>query len=405
MSTDYMQHLPSQISATPIPKNSSNHNSTNSGTSTPLSLVTNDAAMSIEKSTGQMDLSINKVRSSSDRHSSSSSSGDKHSKRDLASQQQHQLTAAIIQQQNRAIAQQSLEKFGSLTALEKQRVLQQLDKKHYEAVAAAAAAAAAAGTSMSANQMHGMLERNAMVSPSMSSPHSMHIPPSAQQSTQSLNLHASSTALQGQSPNSEGPQSFYRSSPVSAAGSHHTIDSMTSGGTSHSSGALDSNSSTNKDLLALHNGAWPQQPPSVASGSHHSQQQQHIASAHLHSPVTASAPIITMPSDSPHNQQLAAAGQEKIIRAFGELMRNMARMKTYIRPSMCKPYGKQSEGLQKSKTFVRFYLALFAYSCWFLSFLVALGDTIQLVQSLRSCLPAPHIPVSSWKTEDRHGEY
>lgn len=29
-------------------------------------------------------------------------------------------------------------------------------------------------------------------------------------------------------------------------------------------------------------------------------------------------------------------------------------------------------------------------------------DTIQLVQSLRNCLPAPHIPVSSWKSEDRH---
>lgn len=32
----------------------------------------------------------------------------------------------------------------------------------------------------------------------------------------------------------------------------------------------------------------------------------------------------------------------------------------------------------------------------------ALIDTIQLVQSLRSVLPAPHIPVSSWKSEDRH---
>lgn len=29
-------------------------------------------------------------------------------------------------------------------------------------------------------------------------------------------------------------------------------------------------------------------------------------------------------------------------------------------------------------------------------------DTIQLVQSLRNCLPAPHIPVSSWKSEDRN---
>lgn len=41
--------------------------------------------------------------------------------------QQQQITAAIIQQQNRAMAQQSLEKFGNLSNLEKQRVLQQLD--------------------------------------------------------------------------------------------------------------------------------------------------------------------------------------------------------------------------------------------------------------------------------------
>lgn len=68
---------------------------------------------------------------------------------------------------------------------------------------------------------------------------------------------------------------------------------------------------SNKDLLSLHNGAWGGQ-----------------------------------------DSQNAAAGQEKIIRAFGELMRNMARMKTYIRPSMCKPYGKQSESLQKSELLI-----------------------------------------------------
>jgi len=38
--------------------------------------------------------------------------------------------------------------------------------------------------------------------------------------------------------------------------------------------------------------------------------------------------------------------------------------------------------------------------CLFLN--VALVDTIQLVQSLRSFLPPPHIPVSSWKNEDKH---
>lgn len=35
--------------------------------------------------------------------------------------------------------------------------------------------------------------------------------------------------------------------------------------------------------------------------------------------------------------------------------------------------------------------------------ILALIDTIQLVQSLRSFLPPPHIAVSSWKNEDKHG--
>lgn len=30
-------------------------------------------------------------------------------------------------------------------------------------------------------------------------------------------------------------------------------------------------------------------------------------------------------------------------------MKNMNRMKACVRPAMCKPYGKQSESLQKSK--------------------------------------------------------
>lgn len=44
-----------------------------------------------------------------------------------------------------------------------------------------------------------------------------------------------------------------------------------------------------------------------------------------------------------------AIGQENIVRVFDELMKNIARMKMFVRPSMCKPYGKQSESLQKSK--------------------------------------------------------
>jgi len=45
---------------------------------------------------------------------------------------------------------------------------------------------------------------------------------------------------------------------------------------------------------------------------------------------------------------LFLGGQEKIVRAFAEVMKNMARMKACVRPAMCKPYGKQSEALQKS---------------------------------------------------------
>ncbi|XP_049859746.1 uncharacterized protein LOC126354264 isoform X1 [Schistocerca gregaria] len=106
---------------------------------------------------------------------------------------------------------------------------------------------------------------------------------------------------------------------------------------------LEGFSSANKDLLALHNGAWPNSDMDkrTSSGSE--------------------------------------GGQEKIVRAFTEIMKNMSRMKTCIRPAMCKPYGKQSEALQKT-----------------------LVDTIQLVQSLRSFLPPPHIAVSSWKNEDKH---
>lgn len=109
---------------------------------------------------------------------------------------------------------------------------------------------------------------------------------------------------------------------------------------------LDSLTSANKDLLAVHNGSWMSHDGAEAKR---------------------------------HSSSSAEVGQEKIVRAFGEIMKNMTRMKTCIRPAMCKPYGKQSEALQKT-----------------------LMDTIQLVQSLRSILPPPHIAVSSWKTEDKH---
>ena len=48
-------------------------------------------------------------------------------------------------------------------------------------------------------------------------------------------------------------------------------------------------------------------------------------------------------------------GQEKIVRAFAEVMKNMARMKACVRPAMCKPYGKQSEALQKSNKIHNIY--------------------------------------------------
>lgn len=48
------------------------------------------------------------------------------------------------------------------------------------------------------------------------------------------------------------------------------------------------------------------------------------------------------------NDYHIVGGQEKIVRAFAEVMKNMARMKACVRPAMCKPYGKQSEALQKS---------------------------------------------------------
>ncbi|XP_073998994.1 uncharacterized protein [Rhodnius prolixus] len=109
---------------------------------------------------------------------------------------------------------------------------------------------------------------------------------------------------------------------------------------------LESLTSANKDLLAVHNGSWMAQESS--EGKRHASSNTEV-------------------------------GQEKIVRAFAEIMKNMTRMKTCVRPAMCKPYGKQSESLQKT-----------------------LMDTIQLVQSLRSILPPPHIAVSSWKNEDKH---
>jgi hypothetical protein len=90
--------------------------------------------------------------------------------------------------------------------------------------------------------------------------------------------------------------------------------------------SIDAISTSNKDLLALHNGAW-----NNGSGGG------------LDSRETASALAAAAGSGG------MVVGQDKIILAFNELMRNMTRMKQFIRPSMCKPYGKHSDGLQKSE--------------------------------------------------------
>ncbi|XP_059620213.1 uncharacterized protein LOC132264138 [Phlebotomus argentipes] len=260
-----------------------------------------------------------------------------------AKQSQSQITAAIIQQQNRAIAHQSLEKFGNMTPLEKQRVLQQLDKKHYETTQ---------------QQLTANICPPPSNVPAVSGSSSINVPNSSKRRS---NVSADNKFLGMMSSNAVGASGGNLMGQqvlnMSTGGQNHlppplppqSQNQQSSGGMDHSQQVhkdflrtnLDclETLTSNKDLLALHNGAWANQ----------------------------------------EGRDGLAMGQEKIVRAFAELMRNMARMKTFIRPSMCKPYGKQSESLQKT-----------------------LIDTIQLVVSLRNCLPAPHIPVSSWKSEDRH---
>ncbi|XP_073830782.1 uncharacterized protein [Musca autumnalis] len=238
-----------------------------------------------------------------------------------AQQQQQQLTAALLQQQqSRALAQQSFEKFNNLSALEKQRVL-----------SSAAAMALSAG-----NPNQGV---------PLPTHHSTHhqLPPPPQSPTTAA-MHGGSsnrhdvmpTSVTGSSGSSSSSTS---SSSTTSSSTAHMVEQMVQ----KSVETLRSNLETlesNKDLLALHNGAWS-----------------------------------TNNQDTNSRDNLPV-GQDKIVRVFSELMRNMARMKTYIRPSMCKPYGKQSESLQKT-----------------------LMDTIQIVQTLRNYLPPPHIQVSSWKSE------
>lgn len=93
-------------------------------------------------------------------------------------------------------------------------------------------------------------------------------------------------------------------------------------------------SAANKDLLALHNGAW-----------------------------ASSAANMVAPTEE---KRISEGGQEKIVRAFGEVMKNMSRMKSYVRPAMCKPYGKQSEALQKSMYTVAYrFITVHKKSCFY----------------------------------------
>ncbi|XP_063704908.1 uncharacterized protein LOC134834250 [Culicoides brevitarsis] len=239
---------------------------------------------------------------STSKHVKQSSSSSSSSSAQMSRMEQAQITAAIIQQhgqQQRAMQHTPLDKnFVSMFPIEKQRQLLQQQ------------ATGTAGPSNASNispspvlSIHPAAGPNSIPIPSRTTTPLQAVPPSPSH----IQIPAESGKI----------NDFYRSSLES----------------------LETMSSSNKDLLALHNGAWGNQLSGDAVG----------------------------------------AGQEKIIRAFTELMRKMALMKTYIRPAMCecRPYGKQSESLQKT-----------------------LMDTIQIVQTLRSYLPAPHIPVNSWKSEN-----
>lgn len=85
----------------------------------------------------------------------------------------------------------------------------------------------------------------------------------------------------------------------------------------------------------------PQPSQSLSIPPAHSQPQVQVP---LQAPQT-----FQMPSQQQQQQQQTTIGQENVVRVFDELMKNIARMKMFVRPSMCKPYGKQSESLQKSE--------------------------------------------------------
>lgn len=256
--------------------------------------------------------------------------------------QQAQITAAIIQQQNRAIAQQTLDKnFVNMFPLEKQRLLQHYEKhqqqqqqqyekqqqvqfekqqqyekqqqaqfeKQQQAQAQAqfekqqqqlfekahpvisVGLSSGASGSSSSSSVHSI---SASV-PSAGSAHNMHQPqPPSTPSGQTL------------PPTSHLPpvmQSVVPPPPrcVTPATPHDT--KSTDYYRANLEAAFDAGAG--KDLLSLHSGAWT---------------------------------IPAVPAEI-RNPDGSVVGQEKIVRTFAELIRKMGQMKQYIRPTLCESFS------------------------------------------------------------------
>lgn len=344
---DFLQHLPSQALLQQSAQQSSTVN-------TPGSIIDLTQLQQTQQSQhSSASAQLQQQRSQIAAAAAAAAAAEKHMK--MTPNPQHQLTAAIIQQQNRAIAQQNLEKFNNMTSIEKQRVLQQLDKKQYETALLHA-------ENRSHDRSHDRPISQSHLSsksPQMGSP-----------------LDLQQTQQQSQQVQSQSQQS-HKINDYSMKTSNLEIES------------------SNKELLALHNGAWGayqqqtqnlstrdnQSLPVSGQQQHHSQlQQQSNQQSQLNTdsrPVPYRVDQLSCDAFSQQLQQQTAqqqsqsqaqsqvsqnqsqqqylppsqpVSQENIVRVFDELMKNMARMKTFIRPSMCKPYGKQSESLQKSKS-------------------------------------------------------
>lgn len=220
-----------------------------------------------------------------------------------------QITAAILQQQqqNRAMAHQNLEKFNNLSNIEKQRMYKQFDKKQFDAPML--------------HTDNRSMDRNIQPPPRLPSRSSQVMGPNTpldlQQQTKQQISH--------KAPQHNGAWGAYQT-PQSIQNLPNRNDVNQSQSTSYS----------NLNVRQTHT----PQPTS-----------QQIPPAHSQSQVQSqlqNAQQFQMPAQQPPQ----TIGQENIVRVFDELMKNIARMKMFVRPSMCKPYGKQSESLQKSKNLI-----------------------------------------------------